>query len=160
MTLSDTATAQLLETFRASGGAELIREAVELVLQELIEAEATAAVGAGRYERSEARTTARNGHRSRLLATRRGRPAKERQTGSWRSGPLRRSISWTEAVKAQAIELAGCGENGAGGALPARVPAETNWELERARCEVDQLTEAVKAQAIELAVLRGKVGWG
>ena len=113
MTLSDTATAQLLETFRASGGAELIREAVELVLQELIEAEATAAVGAGRYERSEARTTARNGHRSRLLATRRGRPAKER-----------------------------------------------NWELERARCEVDQLTEAVKAQAIELAVLRGKVGWG
>ena len=46
MTLSDTATAQLLETFRASGGAELIREAVELVLQELIEAEATAAIGA------------------------------------------------------------------------------------------------------------------
>ena len=41
MTLSDTATAQLLETFRASGGAELIREAVELVLQELIETEAT-----------------------------------------------------------------------------------------------------------------------
>ena len=37
---------------------------------------------------------------------------------------------------------------------------ERNWELERARCEVDQLTEAVKAQAIELAVLRGKVGWG
>ena len=46
MTLSDTATAQLLETFRASGGAELIREAVELVLQELIEAEAAAAIGA------------------------------------------------------------------------------------------------------------------
>ncbi len=40
MTLSDTATAQLWETFRASGGAGLIREAVELVLQELIEAEA------------------------------------------------------------------------------------------------------------------------
>ena len=31
MTLSDTATAQLLVTFRAGGGAELIREAVELV---------------------------------------------------------------------------------------------------------------------------------
>ena len=28
---------------------------------------------------------------------------------------------------------------------------ERNWELERARCEVGQLTEAVKAQAIELA---------
>ena len=72
MTLSDTATAQLLETFRASGGAELIREAVELVLQELIEAEATAAIGAGRYERSPSRTTARNGHRGRLLATQAG----------------------------------------------------------------------------------------
>ena len=72
MTLSDTATAQLLETFRAGGGAELIREAVELVLQELIEAEATEAIGAGRYERTHSRTTARNGHRGRLLATQAG----------------------------------------------------------------------------------------
>ena len=40
-----------------------------------------------------------------------------------------------------------------------RPAKERNWELERARAEVDQLTEAVKAQAIELAVLRGKVGW-
>ena len=38
MTLSDTATAQLWETFRAGSGTGLIREAVELVLQELIEA--------------------------------------------------------------------------------------------------------------------------
>ena len=38
--LSDTATAQLWETFRSSGGASLIREAVDLELQELIEAEA------------------------------------------------------------------------------------------------------------------------
>ncbi len=71
MTLSDTATAQLRESFRA-GGASLVREAVELVLQELIEAEATEAIGAGRYERSEARITERNGHRPRLLATRAG----------------------------------------------------------------------------------------
>ena len=59
MTLSDTATAQLWETFRAGGGAELIRDAVELVLQELIEAEAAEAIGAGRYERSEHRRTER-----------------------------------------------------------------------------------------------------
>ena len=38
MTLSDSAAAQLWETFRAGGGAGLIREAVKLVLQELIEA--------------------------------------------------------------------------------------------------------------------------
>ena len=72
MTLSDTATAQLWESFRAGGGASLVREAVELVLQELIEAEAAEAIGAGRYERSETRVTERNGHRPRLLATRAG----------------------------------------------------------------------------------------
>ena len=55
MTLSDTATAQLWEAFRAGGGAGLIREAVELVLQELIEAEAAERIGAGHYERSDAR---------------------------------------------------------------------------------------------------------
>ena len=66
MTLSDTDTAQLWETFRAGGGAELVRGAVRLVLQELIEAEATEAIGAGRYERSDARVNERNGHRPRL----------------------------------------------------------------------------------------------
>ena len=72
MALSDTATAQLLETFRVGGGGELIRDAVRFVLQELIEAEATERIGAGRYERSERRTTDRNGHRPRLLATQAG----------------------------------------------------------------------------------------
>ena len=69
MALSDVATAQLWETFRAGGGAELIRDAVRLVFQELIEAEA---IGAGRYERSDTRTNERNGHRARLLATQAG----------------------------------------------------------------------------------------
>ena len=72
MTLSDSATAQLWETLRASGGAELIREAVELVLQELIEAEAAEVIGAGRHERSDTRVPERNGHRPRLLATQAG----------------------------------------------------------------------------------------
>ena len=72
MTLSDTDTAQLWETFRAGGGAELVRGAVRLVLQELIEAEATEAIGAGRYERSDARVNERNGHSPRLLATQAG----------------------------------------------------------------------------------------
>ena len=72
MTHSDTATAQLRESFRAGGGASLVREAAELVLQELIEAEAAERIGAGRHERSEARITERNGHRPRLLATRAG----------------------------------------------------------------------------------------
>ena len=45
---------------------------MRLVLQELIEAEATEAISAGRYERSDARVTERNGHRPRLLATQAG----------------------------------------------------------------------------------------
>ncbi|MXV89596.1 MAG: hypothetical protein F4121_00395 [Acidimicrobiia bacterium] len=47
MALSDTATAHLWESFRAAGGAGLVREAAELVLQEQIEAKATEAIGAG-----------------------------------------------------------------------------------------------------------------
>ncbi len=43
-----------------------------LVLQELIELEATQAIGAGRYERTDERTTHRNGSRTRLLSTKAG----------------------------------------------------------------------------------------
>jgi putative transposase len=42
------------------------------VLQALIEAEAAQQIGAGRYERSTARTTHRNGARARLLSTKAG----------------------------------------------------------------------------------------
>jgi transposase-like protein len=42
------------------------------VLQELIEAEAAQAIGAGRYERTDERTTHRNGSRTRLLSTKAG----------------------------------------------------------------------------------------
>ena len=45
-----------------------MRDAVRLMLQELIEAEAAGAIGAVRYERSEARVTERNRHRARLLS--------------------------------------------------------------------------------------------
>jgi putative transposase len=43
-----------------------------VVLQALIEAEAAQQIGAGRYERTEARTTHRNGTRARLLSTKAG----------------------------------------------------------------------------------------
>jgi putative transposase len=72
MALDDSALSELLEMFRSGEGVDLIRESVRLVLQELIETEAAEAIGAQRYERSESRTTERNGHRSRLLATQAG----------------------------------------------------------------------------------------
>jgi transposase-like protein len=61
-----------LDAFRAGEGVDLIRDAVHLVLQELIEVEAAEVIGAGRYERADTRITERNGSRPRLLATQAG----------------------------------------------------------------------------------------
>ena len=69
MALSESALSELLDAFRAGDGVDLVRDAVQMVLQELIELEATDVIGAARYERVEGRTTERNGHRRRLLAT-------------------------------------------------------------------------------------------
>lgn len=72
MTLTQSDVNELLDAIRAGGDIDVIRKGVELVLQALIEAEATEHIGAGRYERTESRTTQRNGHRDRLLATKAG----------------------------------------------------------------------------------------
>lgn len=72
MALSQSALSELLEAIRAGGGTDVLREAMALVLQELIELEAAQVIGAGRYERTDARTTHRNGSRSRLLSTKAG----------------------------------------------------------------------------------------
>jgi putative transposase len=62
----------LLDAVRAGGDIDIIGKGVELVLQALIEAEATEVIGADRYERSDARTNQRNGSRHRLLTTKAG----------------------------------------------------------------------------------------
>lgn len=72
MALEESALSDLAAALRAGDGINLVNEAVRLVLQELIEAEATSVIGAARYERSAERTTERNGHRPRLLATQAG----------------------------------------------------------------------------------------
>jgi putative transposase len=51
---------------------DVVREALGLVLQALIDAEATQQIGADRYQRSASRTTHRNGSRARLLSTKAG----------------------------------------------------------------------------------------
>lgn len=48
---------------------DVFRQMLEAGLQDLIEAESTATIGAGRYERSEDRSTRRNGSRKKTLAT-------------------------------------------------------------------------------------------
>ena len=65
MAMSQSAVSELLEAFRTGEGVNLIHDAVQAALQDLIEAEATSVVGAGRYERTTERTTQRNGSRPR-----------------------------------------------------------------------------------------------
>ena len=72
MALDQSVLSELLDAFRTGEGLDLVREAVTLVAQELIESELSAHIGAQRYERTESRTTERNGHRARMLSTKAG----------------------------------------------------------------------------------------
>jgi putative transposase len=62
---------ELVEAFKTSDGADLIRDAMRYVFQELIKSEATTVIGAGLYERTENRMSRKErsfedkGHRSR-----------------------------------------------------------------------------------------------
>jgi transposase-like protein len=69
MALSQSALLELLSALDAADGVERVRLSLQRMYQELIEAEATEFVGAGRHERTEGRVTQRNGHRSRVLST-------------------------------------------------------------------------------------------
>jgi putative transposase len=63
---------RLLESLRSADGLELVRSVAERMLQELIEAEATARIGAEWNEHTDARTALRNGHRDKTLTTQAG----------------------------------------------------------------------------------------
>jgi putative transposase len=72
VTLTKSDVNALLDAIRAGGDIDVVRKGVELVLQALIDAEATEVIGAERYERAEGRSNWRNGGRERLLATKAG----------------------------------------------------------------------------------------
>ena len=69
MTITDHDLSDLLDALRSGEVTDTIRTSLEWILQQLIEAEATAAIGAAPHQRTDARTAQRNGHRPRLLAT-------------------------------------------------------------------------------------------
>jgi len=72
VTITNADLQELLEAIRAGGDIDVVRRGVEYVLQALIDAEATARIGAERFERTATRTTQRNGMRERLLSTKAG----------------------------------------------------------------------------------------
>ena len=61
--------ADLLARLGDDGTRELFRRLLEHALQDLIDAELTSRIGAGRHERSESRSNYRNGGRTRTLST-------------------------------------------------------------------------------------------
>jgi len=69
MALDQSALLALLADLKLTHVTDRIRLATETLYQELIDAEATAHIGADRFERNTDRTTQRNGTRSRLLST-------------------------------------------------------------------------------------------
>jgi len=69
VTLTDHDLSELLAAIKAGDMTDKIRTSIEWVLQQLIEAEAAALIGAERHERTDTRTTQRNGHRPKLLST-------------------------------------------------------------------------------------------
>ena len=72
MALSQHDLLRLMESLRTADGIELVRTLTQRILQELIEAEAAAVIGAEPGEHSPERATWRNGHRDKLLTTQAG----------------------------------------------------------------------------------------
>ena len=72
MTHAEFDLSELLDALRAGDLSDPIRASLQWVLQALIEAEATEAIGAGPHERSTSRINQRNGHRLRVLSTQAG----------------------------------------------------------------------------------------
>lgn len=62
----------LLELVKTTQDADVLKETAEWITQQLIEADATEQIGAGRYERNDDRKTCRNGSRPRQFITRLG----------------------------------------------------------------------------------------
>jgi len=69
MALDQSALLELSEALRSADSGELMRSLLHTMLQALIDAEATARIGAGPHERTDTRTTQRNGTRDKLVAT-------------------------------------------------------------------------------------------
>ncbi len=69
MTLTDSDLSDLLAAVQAGELTEKIRTSLAWVLQQLIEAELTATIGAAPGERAEGRLAQRNGHRPKLITT-------------------------------------------------------------------------------------------
>ena len=72
MALEESAVSDLLDALRVGEGTDLIRELAQWALQQLIDTEATAKIGADPWQRTPGRVTYRNGTRPKVLSTKAG----------------------------------------------------------------------------------------
>lgn len=97
----------LLTSVQNGEGVDLVRESVRIVLQELIDAEAIAVIGADRYERTPERTNERNGTRPREVMTKGGTvevQIPKLRTGSFFPSVLERRRRIDQALYAVVME--------------------------------------------------------
>jgi len=69
MALDQSALLELLEMMRSADAGELMRRLLGTIMQELVDAEASAHIGALPHERTDTRTTQRNGSREKIVTT-------------------------------------------------------------------------------------------
>lgn len=69
MTLNQSALLELTDVLRTADGGKVMRLMLSAMLQALVDAEATAAIGANPYEHTPSRTTQRNGTREKTVST-------------------------------------------------------------------------------------------
>jgi hypothetical protein len=69
MTLNQSALLELTDVLRTADGGQVMRLMLSAMLQALVDAEATAHIGANPYEHTPTRTTQRNGTREKTVST-------------------------------------------------------------------------------------------
>ena len=107
MTQFQSALSGLLTSVQNGDEVDLVRESVRIVLQELIDAEAIAVIGADRYERTPERTNERNGTRPREVMTKGGTvevQIPKLRTGSFFPSVLERRRRIDQALYAVVME--------------------------------------------------------
>ena len=96
MALDNAALLEVLEAMQAGGVEDRVRTAAQTIYQALIDAELTAVIGAGPWERSAERTAQRNGSRARTLTTTAG----DLELGSRSCVPARSSPAFSNVADA------------------------------------------------------------
>ena len=69
MTLNQSALLELTQMLRTADDGDVMRQMLGFMLQALVDAEATSVIGAAPHERTEERTTHRNGIRAKTVST-------------------------------------------------------------------------------------------